>query len=143
MANRVKASSFLGWGKLQDVMFEPFEATAHDVVELLIGQAYERFSDDSDPAVQQAAVTAYVWFYAWQGLADQRDLIPAQERQGGRAETFSESQLTVYRTKAAAARRVLETYAPELKEDELVFGGPLYGGSNIPAAFTRGNSRAD
>lgn len=139
----VKATSFIGWGKLQDVMFEAFEAKAHDVVDELIAQAYERFSDGSDPELQKDAVTAYVWFYSWQGLADQRDLIPAQDRQGGKSETFNESQLAVYRTKAAAAKEVLAKYAPELKEAELVFGGPLYGGADIPAAFTRGNSRAD
>lgn len=130
------AADFIGWGKLQERMFEPFDTTASAVVGNLLTQAEVRFADLEEPELERA-VRAFVEYYAWQGLADARDLDPATERQGGRTDQYSESQLALYRTKAAAAKAALERYLTPLDDSGGFDFGPLYGGSDVPAAFRR------
>ena len=104
----------------------------------LLGLATARFADVEDEVQQRRAMRAFVLYFAYQGLADQRDLRPASERQGGRTEQFVESQLASYRTQAALYRSQLEPHMPELRAAQVTFEfGDLYGGADIPAAFTR------
>lgn len=134
MPSTVKASSFVGWGKLQDWMFEEHGTAATAVVQELLEAAETRFADLAGEELDKA-VTAYVGFYAWQGLADARADKPAQYQQGGIRKAWSESQLVRAQEKADGYRGALEPFMPELGTDEPVFGGPLVGGADIPAAF--------